>query len=276
MSVARHTQIHYSIDRLAERVNAALQNAGLGDGPVAWSDLSRLDQFHMRGLPATLELAERLGAKESDKVIDIGSGLGGPARYLAATFGCRVTGIDLSEPFVAVANDLNERSGLEQRVDFLAGDATKLPFSDEEFNHGWTLHVGMNIDDKLGLYREVYRVLKPGGRFAIYDIVKRNDDPITFPVPWARSEAYSFVITPGRLTELTQAAGFNVLDSVDTTPLALDWITKVQNQAAPADGPSPLGLGVIIGDDAGEMLQNLARNIQSGKIGTHQLIVHKG
>ena len=176
-------QEHYTIDDLPARIENALRQAGFGAGPMDWLELAGLDQFHARGLAATKELAEGLGLKAGETVLDVGSGLGGPARYLAATFDCRVTGIDLSQPFVDVAAMLSEKTGLADRLTFVQGDATELPFAPESFNHTWTQHVAMNIANKAGLYAGIHRALKPGGRLAIYDVVtgRTNRCSIRFP-----------------------------------------------------------------------------------------------
>src|SRR5262249_31172807 len=154
----------YGTAPLRERVNEALDRAGLGRGMLRWSDLILLDQFHVRGLAATRELAEALNIETGSELLDIGCGLGGPARFLAATYGCRVTGVDLSQPFVDVATMLSERCGLKEKTVFHQADALKLPFADESFPLAWTQHVAMNIADRTRLYAETARVLQPGGR----------------------------------------------------------------------------------------------------------------
>jgi SAM-dependent methyltransferase len=178
---------HYGTADLTERVDQALKQAGLDAGGLTWSDLTPLDQFHVRGLAATKELAEGLSLEPGSTVIDVGCGLGGPARYLAATHGCRVTGIDLSRPFTDVARTLTERVGLSASVTYRQADALDLPFADRAFDHAWTQHVAMNIADKGRFYANIHRVLKPAGRLAIYDVVAGDAGPLIFPVPWKSS-----------------------------------------------------------------------------------------
>ena len=150
---------HYAIQDLPGRIENALLQAGFGSGQIDWSKLALLDQFHVRGLPATKELAVGLNLARGENVLDVGSGLGGPARYLAAVHGCHVTGIELTQPFVEVADLLSKRTGLSHRLRFVQGDALDLPFTPESFDHAWTQHVAMNISDKERLYSGICRVL---------------------------------------------------------------------------------------------------------------------
>ena len=174
---------HYGTADLTERVDRALKQAGFDAGNLTWLDLAPLDQFHVRGLAATKELAEGLRLVTGSTVIDIGCGLGGAARYLAATHGCRVAGIDLSRPFIDVARTLTERVGLSSNITYQQADALDLPFPDHAFDHAWTQHVAMNISDKGRFYANIHRVLKPAGRLAIYDVVAGDMEPLIFPVP---------------------------------------------------------------------------------------------
>ncbi len=176
---------HYGGGALQERVTLALKRAGLDRDGMNWSELAPLDQFHVCGLAATKELAARLGIKTDTILLDIGCGLGGPARYLAATCGCRVTGIDLSQPFIDVARMLTDRVGLSDRVSFQQADALALPFADAGFDYVLTQHVAMNSADRVPFYANIHRVLKPGGSLAIFDVVAGDGTPLLFPVPWA-------------------------------------------------------------------------------------------
>lgn len=207
-------------------------------------------------------------------MLDVGCGLGGPARYLAAVHGCQVTGIDLSQPFIEVATMLGKRTGLSDYLTFVQGDATELPFPSEHFDHAWTQHVAMNIADKERFYRGIYRVLKKGGRFAIYDVVKGENEPVLYPVPWAREANISFLATPSEMTQALHAAGFSAVSSVDTTDLALTWLANMQSGPEP-QGVAALSLEVVIGPEVEQMLKNLAQNIREGRVRLLQVIVQK-
>src|SRR5437867_3044079 len=177
---------HYRATGLTERLKTALMALGPEDQRLTPEQLAALDQFHTRGLAATTELAKLAGITADMTVLDVGSGVGGPARFVAATYGCRVTGVDLSEPFVDAARYLTERTGLSGQVSFQTASALELPFDDGRFNVVLLQHVAMNIFDRARLYREIRRVLKSGGRFATFDVVLGVGEP-RYPLPWART-----------------------------------------------------------------------------------------
>jgi sarcosine/dimethylglycine N-methyltransferase len=182
---------HYRATGLTERLRTVLAALGPEDQPVTPPQLAGLDQFHTRGLAATAELATLAGISAETSVLDVGSGVGGPARFLAATYGCRVTGVDLSEPFVDAARYLTGRTGQSGQVSFQTGSALHLPFDGGRFDVVLLQHVAMNISDRALLYREIRRVLRSGGRFAIFDVVSNNAEP-HYPLPWARTPATSY------------------------------------------------------------------------------------
>jgi SAM-dependent methyltransferase len=265
-----HSQVqqHYSSSNLIDRIQSALLEAGLAEGPLDLSQLAPLDQFHLRGLPATRELAESLRPEPRDSVLDIGAGLGGPARYLAAIHHCRVTGIDLTPHFATIANYLSLRTGLAAR--FLPADALHIPFAGDSFHHAWTQHAGMNIPDKPHLYREVHRVLKPGGRFAIYDVLRGEAEPVIYPVPWARDASLSFLATPAEISHALRQAGFTELSSADSSAITLDWLDR-----QPAGPPAPLNISLVTGPETPQLLANVAHNLRERRIRLFQIVVSK-
>jgi sarcosine/dimethylglycine N-methyltransferase len=233
---------HYRATGLTERLKTALKSFGPDDHRLTPQQLAGLDQFHTRGLAATAELARLAQISAEMSVLDIGSGIGGPARFLAETYACRVAGIDLSEPFVAAARYLTERTGQSGQVSFQTASALELPFADGSFDVVLLQHVAMNISDRARLYREIHRVIKSGGRFATFDVVLRGGEP-HYPVPWAKTAATSFLLTVAATREAIDAAGFSALVWQDDTESAKAWITERL-----ASGPPPApNLGIVMG-----------------------------
>ena len=253
---------HYRATGLTERLKTALTLLGPEDQRFTPQQLGALDQFHTRGLAATAELARLAGITADMSVLDVGSGVGGPARFLAATCGCRVTGVDLSEPFVDAARYLTERTGQSGQVSFQTASALELPFDDGRFDVVLLQHVAMNISDRARLYREIRRVLKSGGRFATFDVVLNSGEP-HYPVPWARTPATSFLLTAAATREAIEPAGFRNLAWRDDTEAAKAWAAQLRASGPP---PSP-NLGVVMGPDFAQLVANLGRNLMEGRLG---------
>ncbi|MBA4783531.1 MAG: methyltransferase domain-containing protein [Rhizobiales bacterium] len=260
--ITDRVRAHYDGPLLVDRIRAALAPVAAEGQPLTVAQLAMLDQFHTRGILATAELAGAADLKAADRVLDLGCGVGGPARYLASTFGCHVTGVDLSPSFIEAADYLTARCGLEDQVTFRVGDALRIPFVNGSFDCVFLQHVAMNIADRAAFYAEVRRVLKPGGRFAAYDIVLREGD-VVYPAPWARDASTSFLLTAEDTRAALENAGFTATLWRDDTQTALDWFQAVSASPPPA-GPS---LGVIMGSDFPAVAGNLGRNIREGRVG---------
>jgi SAM-dependent methyltransferase len=275
MSNALQSQ-HYGSTSLVTPVQQALDAAGLGHGLIAWDALTPLDQFHVGGAAATKDLADRLGIQAGAHVLDVGCGLGGPSRHLAAAHGCEVTGVDINAPFIELATLLTERSALASKARFLVADATDIPFGSEGFDLAISQHVAMNIEDRRALYREIRRLLVPGGRLGLYDVVLGNDSPIHFPVPWARDPSASFVITAEATRVALEEAGFDVVEWRDATVDGMTWqqAQVMANRSRP-DRLRRLGLPLIMGAQFPDMVANLGRNFQEGRLRLLQAIVHR-
>jgi SAM-dependent methyltransferase len=253
---------HYRATGLTERLKAVLTTFGPEDQRLTPSQLATLDQFHTRGLAATVDLARTAGITADMSVLDVGSGVGGPARFLAATYGCRVSGVDLSQTFVDAARYLTERTGQSAQVSFETASALELPFDDSSFDIALLQHVAMNISDRSRLYREIRRVLKSGGRLAIFDVVLNGGEP-HYPVPWARTPATSFLLTADATRAAIEPAGFRTLAWHDDTEAAKAWIAQLR-----ASGPLPSpNLGVVMGPDFAQLAANLGRNLMEGRLG---------
>lgn len=264
-------QAHYTRSDLGSAILAALQKSGKDLDRLTPEDLAPIDEFHIRGRAATLELARAARLDSTRRVLDVGSGIGGTSRCLAREFGCRVTGIDLTEEYCRTAAMLSARIGLAHLVDYRQGDATNLPFADASFDVVWTEHAAMNIPDKLRLYREMHRVLEPGGTLAIHDVLAGPSGEVLFPVPWARTPESSFLVTPDELRKLLDEAGFTVTDWSDTTEQARDWFVAVAERIR-KEGLPPLGFHLLLGPDFQVMAQNQRRNLEEGRIVLAQVL----
>jgi len=279
--VTSRVREHYGGVALWDRVQAALERRGLLKCVIDWSELAPIDEFHTGGLAATREVVAALDPMAGDRVLDVGSGLGGPARLIAAQRECDVTGIDLTPEFVEVAERLTERTGLSDRVRFVCADALALPFEDGAFDAAITQHVAMNIADRARLYAEIRRVLRPGGRFALYDVVTGSAGPLTFPVPWARDPETSFLLTAEETRTAVAAAGFEELSFADRTDPVVQgarfWARNVDGPpgAAPDAPPAPeprFDLRDVMGDDFAQLAANLRENLVEGRARVIQLV----
>jgi SAM-dependent methyltransferase len=253
---------HYGRGGLLERLLAALREAGKDVEHLTIEDLAPVDEFHSRRRVATVELARLLAPTASDRVIDVGSGLGGPSRYLAHAYGCTVSGVDLTEEFVAVATELARRTGLAGRVAFHHGSALALPFPDASFDLAWTQNVAMNIADRARFYAELRRVLKPGGRLALQDVAQGPGGDVIYPAMWAETSAMSCLKTPEETRTLLEAAGFVVQVWHDNSEAALaEQEAERARAAAPPAGRPSLGIHLIVGSSFFEKARLGQRNL---------------
>lgn len=260
-------EAHYGTGRdLAARIAESLKAAGKDIAGLTPEDLATVDEFHVRGRKATLELVSRMQLSPAARVLDIGSGLGGPARTVAAATGAHVTGIDLTESFCAAAAEMSRWVGLADRVTFRQGDATQLPFGDASFDAAMTIHVAMNIPAKDAVYAEARRVVKPGGIFAVYDILQGEGGPVLFPVPWAREPSISHLASPAQMRRLLGAAGFTLLDEIDSSAESLAWFQAMAARLQAA--APPVSFQVFLGPDFPAMAQNQVRNLGEDRIRT--------
>lgn len=261
MSAGAAVVAHYSRGDLVGRIDAALVAQGKDPARPTIDDLAPVDEFHSRGREATEELAACLPAVAGE-VLDIGSGLGGPARYLAATLGRRVVGIDLTPSYVATAQELTRRCGLDDRVRFMVGDALDLPFPDGGFEAAYTQHVAMNIADKAALYAGIARVLRPGATFVIYDILAGSGGSLRYPTPWSADGTSSFLVTAPALAGLLAAAGFTVEETRDRREASVAWFETRQAKAV----NQPLGIQLLLGAGAKEAFANLVDGLRAGAV----------
>lgn len=257
---------HYSSGTLMQRLRAALAAEGIDPDRLTVDQLSPFDHFHGRGLEATQQAANLVAATPADHILDVGSGIGGPARYFATRFGCRVSGVDLTAEFCDVARVLTRAVGLADRIAFEQGNALAMPFADASFDGAYSMNVSMNIADKVGLYREIRRVLKPGAWFVLAEVAQGPAGSPIYPTPWARTAETSFLATPGETHEALKAAGFTIVQSRDTVADAAAFTARSRALIARGEKPPFHAVYLIHGDHAREMAANGARDLAAGKI----------
>lgn len=266
MSLTDSVIAHYGKGDLLQRIEAALRQAGKDPSHPSVDDLAGVDEFHARGREATLELADLLPASLETELLDVGSGIGGPARFLAAARGYRIAGIDLTPEYVAVANELAHRCGLADKARFLAGNALALPFENASFAAAYTQHVAMNIEDKAGLYREIARVLRPGATFVIYDILQGPGGAVRYPTPWSADGTTSFLVDRPTLERHLDEAGFAVQEHRERREESLAWFETRIAAAAAAGGPPPVSIRLLLGPVFAEAFTNLVVNLREERV----------
>jgi len=271
MEIEQAVAQHYAHGSLEDSILKALGAAGKDVNRLTPKDLAPVDEFHVGGRPATIAFAEQFAPQPGMRLLDIGCGLGGAARYFASEHGCRVTGIDLSAEYAAVANALAARVGLSDRVSCQQGSALALPFANESFDGAYLFHVGMNIEDKAKLFSEVRRVLTTGGVFGIYDVMRLAAGDLHYPVPWTSSAEVSFVADAESYRSLLAAAGFEVLKERSRRDFALETFAQMKARAA-SGAPSPLGLHIVMGASAGQKVKNMMGDITAGLIAPTEMI----
>jgi ubiquinone/menaquinone biosynthesis C-methylase UbiE len=262
---------HYARSDLERAILDALVASGNDIEKLAPSDLSPVDEFHTGGRQATVQLAAQAGFEPGTHILDIGCGVGGPSRYFAEAHGCRVTGIDLTEDYVRTAEGLARRVGLAGRVAYRQASALALPFEPGTFDGAYMMHVGMNIRDKPLLFAEARRVLKTGGPFAIYDVMRTGEGELGFPVHWAATQETSFVDSAAEYRRALEAAGFEVSKERNCRDFAREVFREAQARAAEG-GPPPLGTHILMKADVAQKLANVISNLDKGLIAPIELV----
>jgi SAM-dependent methyltransferase len=264
---------HYARGEVLASILDGLRAAGKDVTTLSPADLAAVDEFHIRGREATVELAARAALKPGQRLLDVGSGLGGSARYVAAEHGCRATGIDLTQEYVDTANALARMVGLDSLVHYRRASALEIPEAAGSFDVVWTEHVQMNIGDKHRFYGEIARVLAPGGRLMFHDIFRGHGE-LHYPVPWADMSSISFLATQDEVREILQSVRFRLLDWENTSARSLEWFGAAVERIE-ASGPPPLGIHLLMGETALAKLDNMLRNLREGRIVVAQAVAEK-
>lgn len=267
---------HYLHGDLLRAIQEAIRALGKTIDKLVVEDLAPVDEFHIGGRTATESLLEQLNFSEQHHILDVGCGLGGAARFVSNKYNNRVTGIDLTPEYVDTGNVLCEWVKLENRVNLHQGSAISMPFEDKSFDGGYMLHVGMNIEDKALLFKEIFRVLREGASFGVYDVMQIEAGELAYPVPWAADKSTSKLATPDEYTEALVNAGFEVSKPNNRRDFALEFFRKLSEKLQASGGPSPLGLHILMKDSTPIKIGNMINNIKAGYIAPVEIICHKG
>ena len=268
VTIERQVAGHYTQDLLEQKILEALRNGGKNPESLTPHDLDALDNLHLGGRESIQELSAFMDLYPGMRLLDVGCGVGGPARYFAE-HGCQVTGIDLSAEFVRVATSLTNLVRLADNASFQQGSALEMPFPSASFDGSYMIHVGMNIQDKAGLFREVARMLKPGARFAIFDILRPSDGELLFPLPWAMTPETSFICTAHDYQCALEAAGLHLVHQRSRRQFAIEVMEKRRRMVAAG---SVLAVHLLMGESAPLMLKNVNHAIVAGTLDPVELV----
>tara|TARA_B100000508_G_scaffold93396_1_gene72947 strand:- start:372 stop:1196 length:825 start_codon:yes stop_codon:yes gene_type:complete len=255
---------HYLKEELYEDILNRLKEQGIDLNEVKRSDIAGVDEFHVRGAAVSKELADSLNL-EGATVLDVGCGLGGPCRMLADEYNCQVTGLDLSKEYIRTAKELSKLVKLDRKTSFIQGDATSLPFEDNTFDVIWTQHVQMNIPNKEKFYSEISRVLKSGGHFLYYEILKKGDGEVNYPMPWASTSEISFLFKEAEMDNFLTKFGLTKEQSNDQTQHGIDFLNALFAKLKEF-GPPKIGLNALMGETTKQKLVNVLGHLKSGEL----------
>ncbi len=275
MSYNKSVSDHYLHGSLLNAIKKALPALGKTIESVTIEDLAPVDEFHIGGRLATDNLVEQLNLTEQHHVLDVGCGLGGAARYVATKYKNRVTGIDLSPEYIETGTALCHWLNLDQQITLVQGSALSTPFQDNMFDGAYMLHVGMNIEDKSSLFSEIYRVLRPGSSFGIYDVMRQKEGELIYPVPWAAENSMSKVSSTDQYKQALIDAGFEIFKEKNCHDFALDFFKRLRTRTKANGGPPPLGIHTLMQESTTEKINNMITNIVNGYIDPVEIIAKK-
>ena len=266
---------HYKHSQLLELIENGLKEIGKSKDSATVEDLAPVDEFHIGGRAATEHLMKQLAFNQSDKILDVGCGLGGASRFIAKTYQNSVTGIDLTDDYVTVGNTLSAWVGLNDSVSLHQGSALSMPFKEASFDGAYMLHVGMNIEDKDTLFSQISRVLKSRSKLGVYDIMRTSEGTLSYPVPWASDDSFSFLAQSEEYSALLENAGFKIECINNRKDFALGFFKQLKEKTEANNGPPPLGLHLLMESTAPVKIKNVIENMVNGLISPVEMVAQK-
>ena len=264
---------HYKGAGLYDSILEGLKKSGIELNDIASDHLSAADEFHIGGTEATKFVADQLGEISNQKILDVGCGIGGPARFIANKTECQVVGIDLTPSFVKTGNALTDLVSMRNSVNLIEGNAADMSSYPDSYDAAYMMHVGMNISDKRSAFEGVSGALKTGSRFVIYDIMRMKEGQLTFPLPWASKGKGSAVDSPANYASILESVGLKVIDIEVKKEFAVEFFQNMMKRME--GGPPPLGLHLVMGQDTPIKVQNVHKQIVEGLIAPVLMVARK-
>lgn len=275
MSYEQIITTHYTHGSLITEIKTGIEKLGKTSSSISTEDLAPLDEFHIGGRQASELFFDQLDFSNDDYLIDIGCGLGGASRFVANKYSSKVMGVDLTEEYIATGNTISAWLGLDHLVNLRQGSALSMPFDNGVFDGGYMMHVGMNIKDKFRLYKEIFRILRPGAKFGVYDVMIIEEGELLYPVPWATTPNENEVTSPKEYKQAMEKAGFSIIAENNRHEFALSFFEQLIENSNNASGPPPLGIHILMGKDSTIKVQNMIKNVSAGHIAPIELIAKK-
>lgn len=253
MNTEKVIQHYQRLDRV-QIIKDGLAAKGIEFEKATIDDLSAFDEFHIGGHDATEYFLKQFHFEPTAKILDVGCGVGGPARFMAQHYGCHITGLDLTPKYIETGKLLSQNTGFSAQTEFIEGNACDMPFEDAQFDGATLIHASMNIPDKDNLYSEIARCIKSQGILAMYDILgtdKDSDDKLIYPVPWSDSAQYSILTIKQNLVQRLEHLGFKIISEENRSDYAINFITEAM----------PI-LEKRIDADYLQRFKNLVKNVQ--------------
>ncbi len=266
---------NYSHGDLLKSIEVSITKLGKTVDNINIEDLAPVDEFHIGGRLATERFIETLNFTVDDHLLDVGCGLGGASRFVASKYQNKVSGIDLTQEYIDTGKILNTWIGLDKQVTLVHGSALSMPFDDKIFDGAFMMHVGMNIEDKAQLFTEVYRVLRPGSSFGVYDIMRIKHGELDYPVPWAKDKSTSYLATSDQYKENLNNAGFTISEENNRSDFAMEFFKNALANAKANGGPPPLGLHTLLKESTAIKMKHMINNVSAGYIAPVEIVALK-